>query len=321
MTVSFYKISIVGIVLALLAGCSFIREKPDAGQLIIQQSVKHAIVDKTGTLAACLPEAGTPFHFRKAILVAGTLGVPYLSRDLPGLAELTSKRIQTHLEALDRFNVLANHDSSFDTMASTTAAHVKHLGQKFASQFVVKVEIEDLTMHSTRWWLPKIIRRNNKRNVMISLYIYGTEHGALFHSQRFQTTVSGNIAGYPGNGSMVTTPWFKTTLGNKIDGILKDMSAVINEQLACVPFSSRVTAVEGDNIHINAGFLQGLRPGANLRVYRNRDMLALDGTKKQRESEWWVTVNAVFPSHSIAIATQSHVGGNGLHIGDIVRAW
>lgn len=322
MTVTFYKFLIGGFVLLALANCSHKGEIPVSKQWNTQQNGEQEETGNPGALEVCLPEAGSPFHLRKAILVAGTIGVPDLARDLPGLANLTSKRLQTHLDELERFNVLATHDSSFESMASGTAARVRQLGREYSSQFVVKLELQDLTMHTSRVWIPKILGGNTERNVLMKLYVYGTEYGALFHSQRYQDTVTGNVVGYPGNGNTVTTPWFNsTTLGKKIDEILKNMSTQINEKLACVPFSTEVTAVKGNNIHINAGYLHGIRPGATLRVYRNSDMLAPDGTKKQREIERWIKVKAVFPNRSIASTTQDLAGGNLLDIGDVVRAW
>jgi hypothetical protein len=162
--------------------------------------------------------------------------------------------------------------------------------------------------------------------VSIKLYIYDTEYGALFHSQLYQRIVSGNVVGFPGNGRTVSPSWFNTDLGTQVDEILKAMSVQINEKLACVPFSTKVIAVKGDDIHINAGFLDGIRPGETLRVYRRSYIFLPDGTQqqgtqKQGKDEGWVKVNAVFPDHSIAGATQDSVGGVRPDAGDVVRAW
>lgn len=319
MTVTFYKLSIAAVVLVLLAGCSFRGEVPVTGQWDTQQAFE-----------VCLPEVGSPFYYRKVILVAGTVGVPDLARDLPGLDYLTSKRLQTHLDALERFSVLATHDTSFESMALDTEARVRQFGREYESQFVVKLELQDLSLHSSGgWlskWLAKVLGTTTERNVLIKLYIYDAEYGALFHSQQYEGIVSGNVVGYPGNARTVTTSWFNTDLGTQIDEILKAMSMQINEKLACVPFATKVSAVKGNDIHINAGFLHGMRPGVDLRVYRRSDILAADGTlkqgiRKQGKNEGWIRVNTVFPNHSIAGTTQDNVGGNRLDVGDIVRAW
>ncbi len=321
MTVTFNKLAIVGVVLVLLAGCSYKGDVPVAEQWDAQLSEKQAEVEKTDALQACLPEAGSPFSYRKAILVAGTIGVPDLARDLPGLAYLTSQRLQTHLEALGRFNVLATHDSSFESMGLGTAERVRYLGRQYASQFVVKLELEDLTMNSSGGWLSELLGASAQRNVLMKLYIYDVESGALFHSQRYHRTVRGKVFGYPGNGSTVATPWFNTDLGTQIDEILKAMSMRINEKLACVPFSAEVTSIKGKAIHINAGYLHGIRPGETLRIYRRSDILVPDEIQKKGEDEGWITVYTVFPNHSIASVTQDKVSSNRLDIGDVVRAW
>jgi hypothetical protein len=335
MTVTLYKLSIVGVLLVLLAGCSLTGEVPVAGQWDTLQSEEQAKVIKSGAFEVCLLEPGPPFSYRKAILVAGTLGVPDLPRDLPGLAYLTSKRLQAHLDALERFKVLAAHDTSFESMSVDTAARVRRFGRQHDSQFVVKLEILDLSMQSSGGWLstlfagstqPKLFRGSTQRNVLIKLYIYDTEYGALFHSQQYQGTVSGNVVGYPGNGRSVTPSWFNTDLGTWVDEILKAISVQINEKLACVPFSTDVIAVKGKDIHINAGYLDGIRPGETLRVYRRNYIFLPDGTQqqgtqKQGTNDGWIKVNTVFPNHSIANVTQEKEGGIQLDTGDVVRAW
>lgn len=335
MTVTFYKLSIVGVVLVLLAGCSYLGEMPGFGRWNALQNEEQANLENLGGFEVCLTEPGPPFSYRKVVLVAGTLGIPDLPRDLPGLAYLTSKRLQTHLDALERFNVLATHDTSFKSMGLDTADRVRRFGRQYDSQFVVKIEIQDLTMQSTGGWLstlfgghiqPKLIGGSTQRNVLMKLYIYDTEYGALFHSQQYQGTVSGNVVGFPGNGRAVTPSWFNTDLGTQVDEILKAMSVQINEKLACVPFSTKVIAVKGKDIHINAGFLDGIRPGETLRVYRRSYLFLPDGTQQERtqklgKDEGWIRVNTVFPSHSIAGANQDSVGWVRPDAGDVVRAW
>lgn len=321
MTSAFSKLSIIGIALALLVGCSFNGLKSVAGRWSTLPSEERAEVVSTMTSEACLTETASPFHLRKAVLVAGTIGVPVLAKDLPGLADLTSRRLQTHLDALQRFNVLATHGSSFESMAVSTAEHVRLLGHNYSSQFVVKIEIDDLTAHYSGVWIPKPFRRSNRRNVLIKLYVFDTENGAVFDSQQYHRTVRGNVMGYPGNGTSVTAAWFKTDLGKEIDKILKTMSVQINEKLACVPFSSRVTAVKGSDIHINAGYLHGIRPQETLRVYRSRDFTIAGGAPKQEENEVWIKVDTVYPEHSIASTNSDNLIDKRLDAGDVVRAW
>lgn len=323
MTVTVYKLSILGVVMLLLAGCSYIGQLPFARQWTNQPYSAQVDGEQPVAFATCQPEAGSPFAYRKVLLVAGTIGVPDLPRDLPGIAYVTSKRLQTHLEALERFNVLATHDTSFVSMALDTSEQARRIGEEYESQFVVKIEIHDLTMLSTGGWLSELMGQKPQRNVLIKSFIYDTEYGALFDSQQYQAVVTGNVVGYPGNGGTVTVAWFKTDLGKKIDDMLKAISLKIEENLACVPFSTEVTAVEGNLIHINAGYLHGIRPGETLRIYRRSYLLLPDGTQQQgtqkmQEDEGWITVKSVFPNYSIASATQGEVSADA---GDVVRAW
>lgn len=322
MSVTFYKLSIVGAALTLLVGCAFKSETPVLEHWDAQMSHDLANAQKSGALEACEPVSGSPFAYRKALLVAGTIGVPDMARDLPGLAILTSQRLQSHLDASERFKVTATHDSSFESMGESTAARVRQLGREYDSQFIVKLELEDLTLLSPVGWFGKLIgdSSHSKRNVLMSLYIYDVEYGTLFHTQRYQRTVSGNVVGFPGNGRTVGAPWFNTNLGQQIDGVLKEMSQQINEQLACVPFSAEVTSVRGADIHINAGYLHGLRTGDTLRIYRRTDLLIPDEMQEPGEDEGWITVGTVFPDHSIAFASDK-MSVSGPDKGDVVRAW
>lgn len=321
MTVSVYKLSIIGVAVTLLAGCSVIGNMPYVDSLMSRGKTDQTILEGSGGLEACVPESGSPFNFRKDILVVGTVGGTDQARDLPGLSMLTSKRLQTHLESLERFNVYGMHDSTFSNADSSTPSLVRELGREYSSQFVVKLELEDLTVRARKGWLRKVIGGVGQRNVAMKLYVYGTEYGELFHTSRFQDTVHGYVSGHSGNGPTVTTLWFDSDLGSEIDAILKKMSTQINERLACVPFAAKVIAMNGGNIEISAGYLHGVRPGTNLRIHQSKDIMTTNAAQKQAELEGWVTVHAVFPSHSIASVVEDSSETHRPEVGDAVRAW
>ena len=165
MTVTFYKLWIVAVLSLLLVGCSLPGKLPFVGQSKnTPEAQARAVLQGTGgALEACSPEPGTPFIYKKAILVAGTIGVPDLARDLPGLTTLTSQRLQMHLDALDRFNVFATHDSSFESMGPGTAGRVRQLGREYASQFVVKLDIEDLSIQPSGGWFDELLGGSDQR--------------------------------------------------------------------------------------------------------------------------------------------------------------
>ncbi len=317
MTVTIYKLAIVGVMLILLVGCSSKDEMQIVQQVGNRQSEEQAKVKMPSALESCKPNLGSPHHYRKIILVTGTTSAQDVASDLPGLANLTSKRLYQHLDSLDRFNVMAAHNTIFESMALDTAESASQLGRQFSSQFVIKLELLDLTMISPKMWFSVF----DKRNVVIKLNVYDTAYGSLFHSQRYQGTVSGDVVGYPGNGITVSMAWFKTDLGAKIDGMLKDMSMQINEKLACVPFSTQVTEVRGGDIYIDAGYNHGFKPGEKLRVYRRSEVWTPSGTQKQEEKGGWIQVDSVFPNHSIAGFTKDDKGDRRVDVNDVVRAW
>jgi hypothetical protein len=263
---------------------------------------------------------GSPHYYRKAILVADTTAKNDIARDLPGLANLTSERLQSHLDGLKRFKVQAAHPTGFASGDIHTAERVRQIGRQYASQFVVKLEIMDLTLHSPEGFLDELFTKK-RRDVLISLFIYDAEHGVQFYSQQYQDSVSGDVVGYPGYEGRVSSAWFNTVLGMKVDQMLKDMSMQINEQLACVPFATEVIAINGDNIHINAGYLHGLKPGVILQVYHRSELRTGDSTQKLERKGGWIRVNTVLPNQSIASVTEDNSFGSLVNAGDIVRAW
>ena len=320
MNATFNKLATVAVVLTMLAGCSFNSAKPIGAQSIIQPRDEQ-LGEIPNSLETCSADVGAPFHFRKSVLVAGTIGLPVIARDLPGLSSVTSERLQTHLEALEKFNVSAMHDSSFESTSPSTAARVRELGRDYASQFVVKVDIEDLTIKSHGGWWSKLLGRKNERDILLKLHVYDTEHGALFYSQQYQETVTGDVIGFPGNGNSVTISWFETDLGRQVDSLLQIMSEQINEKLACVPFSTQVTSTRDNELHIAAGYLHGIRPGETLRIYPSNSISVANGSPVAGGKKVWIQVNSVYPTHSIAKPSQGTVNENGLATGDIVRAW
>ena len=320
MTVTFYKLAVVAAVVTILASCSLGGEIPPEGLGGVERSNEQAS-EIPVSLQSCSPDAGSPFHFRKSILVAGTIGLPLLARDLPGLSTVTSMRLQAHLEALDHFNVAAMHHSSFKSSSPGAAARIRELGRDYESQFVVKVDIEDFAITSKGGFLSELLGNNKERNIVLRLHVFDTEHGVPFYTQQYQKTVTGDVVGFRGNGNSVTTSWFETDVGKQVDEILKAMSMQVDENLACVPFSTQVTSVREDELKIAAGYRHGIRPGETLRVYPNDSISKADGSPLLENEQVWIKVNSVFPNYSLASISEGIVDSKGLSTGDIVRAW
>lgn len=323
MTVAFHKFTMVVAALTLLTGCTLFSGEPAPAPAVLLPSESGGQLETSSALQTCTPEAGAPFSYRKPIFVAGTLTASNLARDLPGLGKLSSQRLQMHLEQLDRFNVVAVHDESFNSMAADTQLVVQQFGRQHQSQFVVKIEIQDLTVYSPGGRLYKLMGGYDQRHVLIKSFIYDAENGSLFFSKQYKDTVHGDVVGYPGDSKKINpTYWTKTVLGQRIDKILEDISSEVNEKLACVPLSAKVTAVKGKDIHINAGFLNGIRAGETMRVYRKSRIWASDGSLKKGVDNDWVQVFAVFPGHSVARLANLEQGmDSSLNVGDVVRAW
>ena len=168
-----FRLSMVAAVIATLAGCSLISEIPMPFG-INQPATDGATLPDIKDIAdgACLPAPGNPFAYKKAIHVAGTVSAPDLARDLPGLASLASRRLKTHLESAQRFNISAKHDASFTSSNDATAKLVMEYGSRHGSQFVVKVDLHDLTVSPLPGRFSKIFGTQKKRNVLMLSLIH-----------------------------------------------------------------------------------------------------------------------------------------------------
>jgi hypothetical protein len=162
-----------------------------------------------------------------------------------------------------------------------------------------------------------------KRNVTIKAYVYDGTYGELIFSEQYQDTVSGDVEGFSGDSNTVTTVYWSTTLlGRKIADIIEDISVEVNDKLACVPLSANIISVQGRDIYIDAGFLNGLKAGESLRVYRQSAIWEPDGSLKAGINDGWITIKTVYPSRSIAqIRDDETTSAVRVDVGDEVRAW
>ncbi|MEE3116785.1 MAG: FlgT C-terminal domain-containing protein, partial [Pseudomonadota bacterium] len=73
----------------------------------------------------------------------------------------------------------------------------------------------------------------------------------------------------------------------------------VNGALACQPFMTRITRVDGNRVTLESGATAGLRPGDELHLYRSaRYFDSLAGTPELTDSGLAVTLNNVHPDFS-----------------------
>ncbi|MGM0594694.1 MAG: flagella assembly protein FlgT middle domain-containing protein [Pseudomonadota bacterium] len=317
-----YHYLLFSALIALMVGCAggggAESVKPESKAAAQEQEQEQPSAAQT-----CPPEVGTPHYYRKALLVAGTTSEPNVAPDLPGVEEKMAARLKQHLEGEERFVLSSAYGAYFAGGSARTAELVRDYGREHGAQFVVKLGIDTMALHHPNGRIPLMgqssLSLGEAREVQLRLVIYDGQSGERFHSRRYQKRVSGDVVGHPGEGLKVSGAWFNTVLGKEVDALLAQMSREVVDKLACIPFTTTVVGVEGTSVHLDAGHLQGLRPGDTLRVYRLSERWLAGGVRIEERAGPWLRVKTVHPTHSVASLGETGTGQ--VRVGDAVRAW
>lgn len=97
--------------------------------------------------------------------------------------------------------------------------------------------------------------------------------------------------------------WFggfkQTAYGQSVNSTLNEMASAVTSALACQPFMTRITRVDGNRVTLASGAIAGLRPGDQLNLYRSAQYLdSLGGTPELTDTRLSVTLNNVHPDFS-----------------------
>ncbi|MDX1634211.1 MAG: flagellar assembly protein T N-terminal domain-containing protein [Marinobacter sp.] len=262
--------------------------------------------------------AGDAFRLRKQVAVTG---FPILYPDqarvgrLDDAGEILPQALQAALQqqgdlqvygatTVRMFESLRNAptEQRFDNRLTNVVGLARELGV----QFVVTGVIRDLGIADPSAWGSSVLDRlqrgvglvDQSRRFVADLMIYDGFSGTPIYQQRFSTEGQWNAG--PGASTGFGSAGFQATdYGQAVNGLLAEMKTAVNQALACQPFMTRITRVDGEKVTLDSGAAAGLRPGDELHLYRSYSYFDAPGaTPELRDAEVKVRLDSVHPEFS-----------------------
>ena len=176
----------------------------------------------------------------------------------------------------------------------------------FGVQFVVTGVIRDVGVSDPDAWGSSVIDRlqrgigavNQNRRFVVDMMVYDGFSGAPVYQERFSAEARWN-AGPGASDGFGSAGFRETEYGQAVTGLMNNMVSAVNEALACQPFITRVTRVDGNKVTLDSGATAGLRPGDELKLYRSASFFDSPGAPPELvDSRTTMTVNNVHPDFS-----------------------
>jgi len=206
--------------------------------------------------------------------------------------------------------------------------NVIQLAREMGVQFVVAGVIRDIGVADPAAWGTSVLDKmrrgmgatDMRRRLAVDVVVLDGFSGSPIFQQRFETAADWNAS--PGSSTGFGSEGFrKTHYGQAVAGVIGDMTRAVTEALACQPFMTRITRVDGQLVTLASGATAGLRPGDELHLYRSaRYFDSLGGTPELSDSQMKVTLDNVHPDFSNG--TMPRVGGQvNIQRDDIAIIW
>lgn len=234
--------------------------------------------------AQCSAQPGTPFAFRKKVLVlALPVHRPLEAADLPGLSGAWSAALQQRLQSTDRF-VLRDGSAYALDPAGDARQQVMALAQQFDAQVVIAGRIDSVGIRKGRIELgplhPIPQPFGDVRVIETTLQVFDGYTGTPIK----QLSHTGEVRGVVENRSPSTLRggFFQTTLGETVATMLDRQRDDIEDELACLPMQARIVHSRQHEIHIDAGFTSNLKPGDRLRVVQRNSGNSMTSGSSER---------------------------------------
>ncbi|MDR3426004.1 MULTISPECIES: flagella assembly protein FlgT middle domain-containing protein [Silvimonas] len=107
------------------------------------------------------------------------------------------------------------------------------------------------------------------RHADIEIFVFDTVSGAVVAQRRVQTVVSGDILARASQ-PVGSAGFMSSDFGKALGSVAEQLVAGAQSDVACVPFSARVTKVENGLAYVDAGAMSGLVAGDHLQFYREK---------------------------------------------------
>ncbi len=206
--------------------------------------------------------------------------------------------------------------------------NVIQVAREMGVQFVVTGVIRDIGVADPAAWGSSVLDKmqrgigasDMRRRFAVDMVVLDGFSGSPVYQQHFETAADWNAG--PGSSSGFGSAGFqKTHYGEAVSGVIGDMTRAATDALACQPFMTRITRVDGQLVTLASGATAGLRPGDELHLYRSaRYFDSLGGTPELSDSQMTVRLNNVHPDFSNGRMPQ--VGGQvNIQRDDIAIIW
>ncbi|MBE0486205.1 flagellar assembly protein T N-terminal domain-containing protein [Marinobacter sp.] len=268
--------------------------------------------------ASC--KAGDASGLRKRVAVTGfpiTMPAQGGSQALDDAGEKLPQALVARLQAQGRMQVLgatslqlfgnlADAPTSQKNLTANHLTNVVQLARELGAQFVVSGVIRDIGLSDPNAWGSSITNRMQRRAGLVDttrrfeaeVMVFDGFSGSPVFQQRFATSAHWDPKG-SGSGGFASAGFEKSEWGQAVTGVIDDMTAAVNNALACQPFMARVTRVEGDRVTLASGATAGLQPGDELNIYRSQRYFdSLDGTPELTDAGVSITLDNVHPDFS-----------------------
>ncbi|MBW0147400.1 flagellar assembly protein T N-terminal domain-containing protein [Marinobacter arenosus] len=262
--------------------------------------------------------AGEAAGLRKRVAITG---FPVLYPDqarigrIDDAGEVLPQQLQDRLRAGHELQVFgATTTRMFDDLLNAPTVqqgdnrltNVLQLARELGAQFVVTGVIRDLGVADPSAWGTSVLDRmqrslgavDQNRRFVVDLMIFDGFSGSPVFQHQFSATAEWNAG--PGASDGFGSAGFRhTAYGQAVNGVVDQMVREISGALACQPFMTRVTRVDGNTVTLASGATAGLRPGDELHLYRSaRYFDSLGGTPELRDAKLSVILNNVHPDFS-----------------------
>lgn len=285
-------------------------------------------------------EAGEAADLKKRVAVTGfSIQQPQQARlgNLDDAGQMLPHMLQTGLQAEGNLQVLRASSTQLypDVANAPTSRHfdnrlsnVIDVAREMGAQFVVAGVIRDIGVENPAAWNTSVLHKigrglgatNTERRFIADMMIFDGFSGSPVYQKRFQTrgrwdASKGKSSGFGSAG------FLETAYGQAVNDLVGQMRNDIQGALACQPFMTRITRVEGQKVTLASGATAGLRPGDTLALYRSYSHFdSPDATPELLEADIKVTLDNVFPEYANGLIPQYGSLEN-IQRGDIAIIW
>lgn len=285
-------------------------------------------------------QVGEAANLRKRVAVTGfTVQDPDQTRHgrLDDAGEVLPQMLQAGLQDQGNLQVLKAATTQLypDVVNAPTKrqfdnrlTNVTEVARELGAQFVVAGVIRDIGVENPSAWGSSVLHKigrglgatNQDRRFVADLMIFDGFSGSPVYQKRFETRGRWNASkgASVGFGSVA---FMDTEYGGAVGGLIQNMGAEIQSALACQPFMTRITRVEGQRVTLESGATSGLRPGDTLELYRSYAHFdSLGATPELKDADTEVTLDSVFPEYANGLIPQYGALEN-VQRGDIAIVW